>query len=534
VTLLHDLLESSSERFANRTALRHRGRDVTYADLRDRCQRLASGLARIGVGAGDRVVVYLQNRVEVVEVAFACSMLGAVFVPGNSQLKARQLQYMIQNCGARALVVSQSAYSVPDDDMRAVLGFGTIVVCDSNGQPEPDAHAYESLLNGPPIDASPRATETSALAILYTSGSTGRPKGVVVSHRNLVAGAYCVAGYIGNREDDRLLAALPLSFDYGFSQVTTAFTVGACAVITQFSTPAALINEIGAERITGLAGVPMMWVHLAEQEWPAGVGQSLRYLTNSGGALANVTLTKLRVRLPHARIFCMYGLTEAFRSTYLDPDLLDTHAGSIGKAIPGQQMLVLRPDGTRCAPGEIGELVHRGSLVTLGYWNNAEATERRFRPLPMEFTGGATEIAVYSGDLVRADEGGYLWFVGRDDQLIKTSGHRVSPTEVEEVALEAPGVIEAIAVGVPDRVLGQRILLALVMRAGLTDPDLEPVRQHLRRHLPAYMVPAQLFRFDSIPRNPNGKQDRGATHSILQARASAEPETPHPRQRASC
>jgi acyl-CoA ligase (AMP-forming) (exosortase A-associated) len=533
VTLLHDLLASSVERFASRTALRQRGRDLTYAELYERSRRLAGGLESAGIARGDRVVVYLQNRIEVVEVALACSMLGAIFVPANSQLKARQLQYVIQDCGARALVVSQSVYAAPDDDMRATLGARTLIVCDSQGNPGPaGALAYEHLFAAP-IATAPRALENDAAAILYTSGSTGRPKGVVVSHRNLVSGAHCVAGYIGNRADDRLLAALPLSFDYGFSQVTTAFTVGACAVITQFSTPAALINEIGAEAITGLAGVPMMWVHLAEQEWPAGVGGSLRYLTNSGGALAHATLSKLRAKRPRARIFCMYGLTEAFRSTYLEPELLATHAGSIGKAIPGQEVLVLRADGSRCAPGEVGELVHRGSLVTLGYWNNTEATQRRFRQLPPELTGGVPEIAVYSGDLVRADEGGYLWFLGRNDQLIKTSGHRVSPTEVEEVALEVPGVIEALAVGMPDRVLGQRIVLALVMRSA-GDGELEPVRQHLRRQLPAFMVPALLCRLDAIPRSPNGKQDREATQQLLQSRTAAEPETLNPRQRTSC
>jgi acyl-CoA ligase (AMP-forming) (exosortase A-associated) len=529
VTLLHDLLAASAQRFAERTALRHRGRDVTYAELHERSRKLAGGLSGTGVGPGDRVVVYLQNRIEFVEVAMACSMLGAIFVPANSQLKTRQLQYLIQDCGACALVASQSVYTGPDDAIRATDSVRTLIVCDSLGRPEPaGAIAYESLF-GSPVNLAANTAENDPAAILYTSGSTGRPKGVVVSHRNLVAGAHCVAGYIGNLADDRLLAALPLSFDYGFSQVTTAFKVGACAVITQFSTPAALIGEIGAEGITGLAGVPMMWVHLAEQDWPKGVGESLRYITNSGGALPLATLMKLRAKLPRARIFCMYGLTEAFRSTYLPPELLANHAGSIGKAIPGEEVLVLRPDGSRCAPGEIGELVHRGTLVTLGYWNNPEATQQRFKPLPEEITGGKHEIAVYSGDLVRIDEGGFLWFIGRNDQLIKTSGHRVSPSEVEEVALEAAGVVEALAVGVTDRVLGQRIVLALVMRAGTGDAEVEALRQHLRRQLPPFMVPSQLCRLVAIPRSPNGKQDRAAT---LRELIAHEPQSEPQRQRS--
>jgi acyl-CoA ligase (AMP-forming) (exosortase A-associated) len=504
---------------------------MTYAELFERSRKLAGGLAGAGVERGDRVVVHLQNRIEFVELAMACSWLGAIFVPANSQLKLRQLQYLIQDCSARALVVSQSVYPGPDDPMQAAEGVRTLIVCDGGARtPAANAIAYETLFDAQ-IPAAAATTPTDPAAILYTSGSTGRPKGVVVSHRNLVAGAHCVAGYIGNVADDRLLAALPLSFDYGFSQVTTALSVGACAVITQFSTPAALIGEIGSEGITGLAGVPMMWVHLGEQEWPKGVGESLRYITNSGGALPLATLMKLRAKVTRARIFCMYGLTEAFRSTYLPPELLATKAGSIGKAIPGQEVLVLRADGTRCAAGEIGELVHRGSLVTLGYWNNPEATQRRFKPLPAEITGGQHEIAVYSGDLVRIDEGGFLWFIGRNDELIKTSGHRVSPTEVEEVALEAAGVVEALAVGVTDRLLGQRIVLALVMRAGTGDADVEALRQHLRRQLPPFMVPAQLCRLAAIPRSPNGKQDRAATlrELLSQIDTQAEPQ----RQRTS-
>jgi acyl-CoA ligase (AMP-forming) (exosortase A-associated) len=535
VTLLHHLLASSVERFADRTALRQRGRELTYSELYDRSRRLAGGLAACGIGRRDRVAVYLQNRIEVVEVALACSMLGAIFVPANSQLKNRQLQHLLQDCGAYALVTSQAAASNLDDVLRASTTVRTVITCDSlPGDVEPHgAIAYDSLFSAIPLAPEPRAIDADAAAILYTSGSTGRPKGVVVSHRNLVSGARCVAGYIGNVPDDRLLVALPLSFDYGFSQVTTAIVSGACAVITQFSTSTALIQEIGTESITGLAGVPMMWVHLAEQEWPAGVGDTLRYVTNSGGAMPHTTLMKLRAKIRSARIFCMYGLTEAFRSTYLEPEQLAARSGSIGKAIPGQEVLVLRPDGSRCAPGEIGELVHRGSLVTLGYWANAEATQHRYRKLPSMNPGCLEETAVWSGDLVRADEDGYLWFIGRNDQLIKTSGHRVSPTEIEEVALEVQGVIEALAIGMPDRVLGQRIVLALIVRDS-TDDIVETVRQHLRRQLPPYMVPAQFCRVAAIPRNPNGKQDRVATLRELQPQIVAEPETPQLRHRSSC
>src|SRR5690606_1031648 len=300
-------------------------------------------------------------------------------------------------------------------------------------------------------------------ALLYTSGSTGRPKGVVLSHRNLVSGAHIVSGYLQNTRSDRILAALPLSFDYGLSQVTTALAVGACAVLTTYVLPAALVQEVVRERITGLAGVPTMWMNLSALEWPPEATQRLRYITNSGGALAAAVIERLRRRLPNTKIFCMYGLTEAFRSTYLDPDELSQRMGSIGKAIPGQEIIVVRPDGSQCEPEEVGELVHRGSLVTLGYWNDPELTARRFRPLrrtPAQVPH--VDIAVWSGDLVKTDAEGYLYFVGREDHMIKSSGYRISPSDIEEIVLEVPGVLEAAVVGVPDETLGQRIAVAVV------------------------------------------------------------------------
>jgi acyl-CoA ligase (AMP-forming) (exosortase A-associated) len=462
-----------------------------------------------------RIVVYLHNRPEVVEVALAASRLGAIFVPANPLLRHRQLQHVVDDSGARLLVTARDMLPALAD-LIARHPTLDIVVCDSD---ESGPHAsYASLLatSASPMPRNPSATATTdrdPVAILYTSGSTGRPKGVVLSHRNLVSGAHCVASYLGNVPDDRLLAALPLSFDYGFSQITTAFAVGACAVTVQYSTAASLVHDVEAQRITGLAGVPTMWAHLADAVWPAQATQTLRYLTNSGGAFQQPVIAKLKSRLPATKIFCMYGLTEAFRSTYLDPADLANRPGSIGKAIPHQEVLVLRPDGTPCAPGEIGELVHRGSLVTLGYWNDPELTRTRFRPIP-----GSGEIAVYSGDRVRADEDGFLYFIGRDDGLIKVSGNRVSPNEIEEVLLEVPGVTEGIAVGVADEVLGQRIVVGLVTGSPDKAAVVEATRQATRMALPSYMAPAQACVLDAIPRNPNGKQDRAAVLADFEAR----------------
>jgi acyl-CoA ligase (AMP-forming) (exosortase A-associated) len=442
-------------------------------------------------------------------------------------LKLRQLEHLIKDAGAKLLVASQGATLPFGELFQLCPTLETLVLCDTVNAAAVFGRTcrYEDLLTADAEPFAVRAIGDDPAALMYTSGSTGRSKGVVVSHRNLVIGALTVAQYQGNTAADRILVALPLSFDYGFNQVTTAFAVGACAVLTNFSLPAALLNEMAAERITGLAGVPTMWMHLSAVEWPAAVAGHMRYITNSGGALPVAVVKSLRALMPRTLVFCMYGLTEAFRSTYLDPAQLDQRAGSIGKALPGQEVLVLRPDGSQCAPDEVGELVHRGSLVTLGYWNNPQATAARFKPWRSPLLQlPRAEIVVWSGDLVRADSEGYLYFVGRADDLIKSSGYRISATEIEEVVAEVAGVVESAAVGLPDESSGQRVVLSVVAEQSAPTELAEVVRQHCRVHLPLYMVPAEVHLLPKLPRNLNGKCDRAALAVLLtNLRARAAP-----------
>ena len=518
--LLHDLFDDSARRFPNNEALRSRGHSLTYAELQRRSHSLAEALRARGVDRGDRVAVYMQNRAEVVETALACSRLGAIYVPANPLLKARQLEHVLNDAGASVLIASQATAALVEDSVPRCPDLTCLVWCDAVHVRPSAAGAvkgvrYEDLMNGDSIVHGP-AIEDDPAALLYTSGSTGRPKGVIVSHRNLVSGALTVSSYLRNTASDRVLVALPLSFDYGFSQVTTAFSVGACAVLTNFSLTAALLQEIVAERITALAGVPTMWMHLAAAEWPNAASKTLRYITNSGGALPPGVIRNLQIRAPNTLIYCMYGLTEAFRSTYLDPTHLERRLGSIGKAIPGQEVLVLNADGRECAAGEVGELVHRGSLVTLGYWNDLQLTQQRFKPLPKRLPQVTRdEIAVWSGDLVKTDEDGFIYFVGRRDHLIKSSGYRISPGEIEEAIAELPVVVESAAVGIPDETLGQRVVVAIVVGPQAPVDVAERVRQHCRMQLPAYMVPAEVHVMSQLPRNPNGKCDRGALAAAL-------------------
>jgi len=361
-------------------------------------------------------------------------------------------------------------------------------------------------------------TENSVAAILYTSGSTGRPKGVVLSHRNLVLGAESVAQYLGIQASERLLAVLPLSFDYGLNQLTTAFHAGASVVLMNYLLSRDIVRTVSRECITTLAGVPSLWMQLAALDWPEEIGDHLHTLTNSGGHLPVPVIKSLQQRLPTSRLFLMYGLTEAFRSSYLPPKELATRPTSMGRAIPHAELAVVRPDGTACAPDEPGELVHAGPLVAQGYWNNPTATGRHFRPPPAAMSRhNASEKVLWSGDTVTMDADGYLYFVGREDDMIKTSGYRVSPGEVEEVVYASGQVREVAVIGVPHPGLGQGIV-AIIVPDTETGNDKTELTQHIldycKKIMPGFMVPLHIALKNRLPKTPNGKVDR---HLLKQA-----------------
>jgi len=509
--LIHDFIFDSARRSPGAEALVYGAHRLDYSALAAAVEGAAGALLAAGIQRRERVAVYLEKRIENVAAMFGATAAGAVFVPVNPLLKADQVGYILADCAVRVLVTSSERLA----QLAPVLGgcpqLSTIYVCGAGALPELPGVAVLpwDAAQVPPTAgalASRRAIDADMAAILYTSGSTGKPKGVVLSHRNMVAGAVSVAGYLEITAGDRILSVLPLSFDYGLSQLTTSFLTGATAVLINHLFPRDIVKAVQEERITGLAAVPPLWIQLSSLAWPADC--MLRYLTNSGGAMPVATVAALRAAIPGARLFLMYGLTEAFRSTYLPPEELDRRPDSMGRAIPNAEVLVVRPDGSLCAPGEPGELVHRGALVALGYWNDPAKTAERFRPAPGQDPAlPLTELAVWSGDTVRMDEEGFLYFIGRIDDMIKISGYRVSPTEVEEAAHASGLVAEAAAFGVPHPVLGQAIVLLAVARAGSVDKA--DLLRECQRRLPAYMVPGHVALVDGpFPRNPNGKIDR--------------------------
>jgi acyl-CoA ligase (AMP-forming) (exosortase A-associated) len=516
--LLHDALFVHAERSPDAQALSDAKAAQPYARVAESVQRAGGAFVANALAPRERVAIYLDKRLETVHALFGASLAGGVFVPVNPLLKAEQVAYILHDCNVRILVTSADRLAGLTDVLSACPDLHSVLVVGTESTEEQRlGHvrvlSWEARLaaaepaSGP---ASRRPIDTDMAAILYTSGSTGRPKGVVLSHHNMVAGAESVATYLENRPDDRLLSVLPLSFDYGLSQLTTAFARGASVVLLNYLLPRDVIKAVARAGITGLAAVPPLWIQLAQLDWPDEARASLRYLTNSGGAMPRKTLDALRSKLPNAQFFLMYGLTEAFRSTYLPPAELDRRPDSMGKAIPNAEIMVVREDGSPCAPDEPGELVHRGALVSMGYWNDAERTAERFRPAPGQPEGlPLPEIAVWSGDTVRRDAEDYLYFIGRQDEMIKTSGYRVSPNEVEEVVYATGLVAETAALGVAHPVLGQGIVLVVLGKeATLTS---QALLDALRPRLPAYMLPAHLeVREQPLPRNANGKIDRKA------------------------
>jgi acyl-CoA ligase (AMP-forming) (exosortase A-associated) len=482
-------------------------RTWSYAALVRAVDAFAAQLwLRAGVRRGDRVAVWLDHRAEHVVASFGTARAGAAFVAVHASLKPAQVLHILHDATPLVLVTTVTRLARLHE-AGAAADLPPLVVCIDDDADWPGWLQSGLAAPGPQLDS-------DIAAILYTSGSTGRPKGVVLSHRNLVAGAASVAGYLGNGPQDTLLAVLPLSFDAGFSQLTTAFHVGARVVLMNYLLPRDVLRAIDEHQVTGLTAVPPLYLQLAQAAWPAGTGRSLRYFASTGGRMPRATLDSLRLRWPQARPFLMYGLTEAFRSTYLSPDEVDRRPDSIGRAIPHAEVLVLRDDGSECAIDEPGELVHRGPLVAQGYWNDAQRTAERFRPLPPGLAARPAglvlpEIAVFSGDTVCRDAEGFLYFIGRRDEMIKTSGYRVSPTEVEEVLYATQRVGECVAFGVDHLALGQSVQVIATAPAGVVTLDIEALLADCRQRMPAYMVPAGVeAAAGPLPRNPNGKIDR--------------------------
>ena len=432
----------------------------------------------------------------------AAARAGVVHVPINPLLKRTQVSHIVHNSGTKVLLGTHSRLTT--------LEAGDLTAdCLVMGEDEALANAAAADPIGPS-----KSDPDALAAILYTSGSTGKPKGVMLSHANMWLGADSVADYLDMRTTDVTLAVLPLSFDYGQNQLLSTWYAGGCVVPLDYLTPRDVVKAVERHGVTSLAAVPPLWVQLTELDWPADTAAKLRRLTNSGGALTVELVRSLRALFPMARLFPMYGLTEAFRSTYLDPALVDSHPTSMGQAIPHAEILVIGDDGRVTKDGEEGELVHCGPLVAQGYWQDPVRTAERFKPAPAASRYGG--MAVWSGDRVKRDADGLLYFVGRRDAMIKCAGNRISPQEVEDGALATGLVAEAVALGIPDERLGHAIHLIVRPIAGISGVQ-EELPRRLMQTLPNFMQPKVIHWREAMPISPNGKIDRSGLYQELAA-----------------
>lgn len=478
--------------------LRHR--TLSFKDLRERVGQLAGWLLAQGLDYGDRVASWAAKGELTCLLPLAAARAGLVHVPINPLLKRAQVAHILADCGAKLLIGTPARLALlePGD-----LPVGAVAV--------DEAAALEQSSSYLPLGPS-TASPDDLVAILYTSGSTGRPKGVMLSHANLWLGAESVATYLGLQADDRALAVLPLAFDYGQNQLLSAWYAGGSAVPLDYLTPRDVVKAIARHGVTTLAAVPPLWVQLAELDWPGETAASLRRLTNSGGALTPDLVKRLRGLFPQARLFAMYGLTEAFRSTFLDPVLIDHNPTSMGTAIPHAEVLVIDDAGQIAADDAEGELVHCGPLVAQGYWQDAARTSERFKPAPAASHYGG--MAVWSGDRVRRDAAGLLYFAGRHDAMIKSAGNRISPQEIEDAAIATGLVAEAAALGLPDDRLGHAVHLVVRAAPGAADAAAELPRR-LMQELPNFMQPKQIHWRSAMPISPNGKLDRAGLYQEL-------------------
>lgn len=480
-------------------------RRMTYGDFAAAAASLSETVKLAGVAKGDRVLVFMDNRAEAAIAIYGALAAGAVFSPINPSTKADKLAYLFENCEPAAVLTEARLFPVVAEAMtrsgRKPLVWST---ADRAGNCPAGARSLEEAVGGPATVCSDQEGESGDLAMLvYTSGSTGRSKGVMMTHGNINAAAASITTYLENRSDDIILSVLPLAFDYGLYQLLMSVRLGATLVLERsFAFPQAIFDKARAEKVTGLPLVPTMAALILRMpSLEPNFLPSVRYLTNTAAALPVEHIAALRRLFPEARLYSMYGLTECKRCTYLPPSELDHRPGSVGIAIPGTEAFVLDDDGGRLPAGAIGELYIRGPHVMQGYWRNPEATAERLKPDPE--TGGRM---LATGDLFRTDEDGFLYFVGRKDDILKSRGEKVAPKEVEAVLHAHADVVEAVVFGVPDPILGQAIAALVVpRREGVSERELIG---HCARHLEDFMVPKFIKFRANLPKTDTGKVSR--------------------------
>ncbi len=509
VPLLHDFLLESAQRLPDKVALVCRAERLTYREIDARSNALAHTLIRSGVRRGDRVVVFADNTAETAIAFWAVLKANAIVSVVNPLTKADKLAYVLNDCRAAALISDAHLAPAITDAVRQTSHLHTLIVSGDVGATAladldgPTLMTWAAALEGGDRSTPPPrgCIDLDLAAIVYTSGSTGEPKGVMLTHRNMLTAAASISTYLEIQGDDVILCVLPLAFDYGLYQMIMAFRAGARLVLERsFTYPAQVLHVVVDEEVTGFPGVPTIFAIMAGLKNLGDYDFSrVRFVTNTAAALPEKHIEMLKVWFPRAKIFSMYGLTECKRCTYLPPADIERKPTSVGIAIPNTELWIVDEHDNRVPPGEVGELVIRGATVMKGYWEKPAATAKRLRPGPVP-----GEQVLYTGDYCRLDEDGYLYFVGRMDDIIKSRGEKVAPREIEMVLTNVPGVKEVAVIGVDDDVLGQAAKAFVVLDEGASLTERE-LRRECQQRLESYMVPKYIELIDHLPTTTSGK-----------------------------
>ena len=508
--LLQNFLEESAHRFPNKVALIHKGDRLTYQEVNQKADRVAQLLKIQGIQRGDRVAIFLDNSIESVISLFGILKADAIFLMLSPLLKAPKLSYILNNCEAKAFITHTKKLNNIAGVFGSIASLKLVVFVGNKGKitKSPSNPIFwdeiDFLTPNPELRTPNSNIDLDLATIIYTSGSTGNPKGVMLTHINMISAATSITTYLENVPEDIVIGVLPLSFDYGLYQVLMAFKFGGTVVLEQsFAYPYEIIKQMVKEKVTGFPGVPTMFAILLQMENLKKYDlSSLRYITNTAASLPVEHIQRLRGIFPQATLYSMYGLTECKRVSYLPPEELDRRPGSVGRGMPNEEVWIVDENGNRVGPGIVGELVVRGSNVMRGYWGDQETTDRVLKPGPLP-----GEKVLYTGDLFRMDGEGFLYFVGRKDDMIKTRGERVSPKEVENALYSLEGIVEVAVIPVPDEILGQAIKSFIVRRKGysLTEKD---ILKHCKSQLEEFAIPKYIEFRDSLPKNSSGKIDK--------------------------
>jgi len=516
--LVHEWLSRSARRFPDKTALVCGEHRWTYKQLDQRTHHLANALLDAGVKRQDRVVILLDNCSEAVISMYGTLKAGGAFVMLEGSVKGPKLKYILENSEASILITHSSKAKIVNDALSdSKIKPKVIWVGIKIWLPEKLSHhclIWDEIFSDFDNRAAnflkqkdgkfPCCIDVDLASLIYTSGSTGEPKGVMSTHYNMISAARSIIQYIANIEDDIILNVLPLSFDYGLYQVIMTFMFGGTVVLEKsFLYLHMILQRIAQEKITGFPIVPTIVAMLLKlKNLNKYDFSSLRYMTNTGAALPVEHIRRIRKLFPHVTIISMFGLTECKRVCYLPPEELDKKPSSVGKAMPNCEVFIIDKDGNEVPHGETGELVIRGSNVMQGYWKDPELTAKTYRN--GSYPGGRT---LYSGDYFRKDEQGFLYFLGRKDDMIKSKGERISAKEVENIICGMEGASEAAVIGVPDEILGQTIKAFIVPshNAKLTE---KKVLKYCAANMETFMVPKYIEFMDNLPKTPNGKIDK--------------------------